>query len=400
VAEGQPHFRIAGIPIRIEWSFWLIAVFLGYGARTGWLLAAWVVIVLVSILVHELGHAVALRVYHQRPRVVLHAFGGLTYGSSAYRSRTQSIVVSAAGPLTAIVVLGLPAYAYLQTFTRFDQFFDYDRYVIVHDLAWVNISWSIVNLLPILPLDGGNIAAAVFGQRAARLTSMVVAFAAAAYFFQQQNQFAGFFLMMFAIMNFASYQQEKAGQAPTVPAPPPQSRARFATLHVPRPAVGASGGDLFLRGSQALAEGRTAEGLDALASAYAARPSGPSSLFPAQQLARAGQAAALAARLLAPKGAGPEAASNLQSHLHYADCFRESADVGALVYADGRANRAQTAFEIACATARTGDNDRSMEWIERAIDDGFQAGALLDGEPDLAPLRIRPDWPATRSRVT
>jgi Zn-dependent protease len=389
VSEGQPHFTIAGIPIRIEWSFWLIAVFLGYGERTGWLLAAWVAIVLVSILVHELGHAVALRVYHQQPRVVLHAFGGLTYGSSSYRSRAQSIVVSAAGPFTAFFLLGVPAY-FLQD--SIDLRTQYDLYVIAHDVAWVNITWSIVNLLPILPLDGGNIAASIFGRPTARMISIVVAFAAATYFFQQQNQFAGFFLMMFAIMNFGSRQQEKAGNAPSVPTP----QARFASLQVPRAVVR---GDSFAEGSRALAEGRTAEGLDALATAYAARPSGPSSLEPAQQLARSGQATALASRLLGPKGAGPEAASNLQSHLHYADCFRDSAEVGELVYADGRANRAQTAFEIACAAARTGDNERAMRWIQRAIDDGFQAGALLDGEPDLAPLRIRPEWPAARARV-
>jgi hypothetical protein len=264
--------------------------------------------------------------------------------------------------------------------------------VIVQDIAWVNIAWSIVNLLPILPLDGGNIAAALFGRPSARIMSIVVAFAAATYFFSEGNQFGGFFLMMFAIMNFGSYQQEKAGSAPSVPTP----QARFATLDVPRPPARS---DLFTDGTRALAEGRTAEGLDALARAYAARPSGPSSLAPAQQLARSGQAAALAARLLAPKGAGPAAASTLQSHLHYADRFRESAEVGELIYADGRANRAQTAFEIACAAARTGDNDRAMAWIGRAIDDGFQAGALLDGEPDLASLRIRPEWSAARSRV-
>jgi stage IV sporulation protein FB len=383
VAEGQPHFRIAGIPIRIEWSFWLIAVFLGYGAREGWLLVAWVAIVLVSILVHELGHAFALRVYHQQPRVVLHAFGGLTYGSTPYRSRTQSVVVSAAGPLAAFLLLGLPAALYLDPIWEIT---DFNRWVIVGDIAWVNIAWSIVNLLPILPLDGGNIAATLFGRQTARLLSMVVAFSAATYFFTQDNQFGGFFLMLFAIMNFTSYQQERAGSTPAA-----------ATTS---PTQGGPREDLFSAGARALAEGRTAQGLDALAAAYGNRPSGPPTLGPAQQLAHAGQAVALASRLLGARDSGPEAAVGLQTHLHYAACFRESANVGELVYADGRANRAQVAYGIACAAARLGENDRAMAWLTRAIDDGFRSGALLDGEPDLAPLRLRADWPATRDRVT
>ncbi|MEY2432196.1 MAG: stage sporulation protein [Acidimicrobiaceae bacterium] len=391
MSEGQPHFSLAGIPIRIEWSFWLIAVLLGYGAREGWLLVAWVVIVLVSILVHELGHAVALRVYHQQPRVVLQAFGGLTYGSSAYRSRSQSIVVSAAGPVTAFVLLGVPAYFLQDSIDPRQQF---DLYVILHDIMWVNIGWSVVNLLPILPLDGGNIAASIFGRPVARVMSMVVAVSAATYFFQQQNQFAGFFLMLFAVMNFGSYQQEKAGGGGAPPARAPTSQ--FASLDVPgRPAQS----DPFLNGTRALAEGRTTEGLDALAAGYAARPSGPSNLMPVEQLARSGLATTLAARLLAPNGAGPQAASSLQSHLHYADCFRESAEVGELVYVDGRVNRAQSAFEVACSRARTGDPQGALVWIDRAIDEGFAAGALLDGEPDLAAVRALPGWAAARARV-
>ena len=290
MSEQRPHLSIAGIPIRIEWSFWLIAVLLGYGARTGWLLVAWVVIVLVSILVHELGHAVALRIYHQRPRVVLHAFGGLTYGSSAYRSRAQSIVVSAAGPFTAVALLGVPAYFWQDSIDLRSQ---YDLYVVVHDVAWVNIGWSLVNLLPILPLDGGNIAASIFGRPAARMMSMVAAFGAATYFFTNGNQFGGFFLMMFAIMNFGSYQQEKAGGAPSVPTP----QTRIASLAVPSPTRAAGTDDReqleglawsalrtgdvggarralarhpdgqrmspFLSGSLALAEGRAREGIDA-----------------------------------------------------------------------------------------------------------------------------------------
>jgi len=263
MAEARPQFSIAGIPVRIEWSFWIIAVFLGFDAREGWLLFAWVVIVLVSILVHEFGHAVALRIYHQKPRVVLHAFGGLTYGSAPHRTRTQSIIVSAAGPVTALLLLGVPAYLLHDGAWAGET---YERYVIVHDVMWVNIGWSIVNLLPILPLDGGNIAASLVGVRTARFLSMGVAFAAATYFFQQENQFGGFFLMMFAIMNFASYQQEKSGATPTVPSQSAQVAARE-VLRAPT-----TNTDPFALGTRALSEGHTAAGLDALAAAYAANP--------------------------------------------------------------------------------------------------------------------------------
>jgi hypothetical protein len=178
----------------------------------------------------------------------------------------------------------------------------------------------------------------------------------------------------------------------------PTPQARFATLDVPRPRTEAS--DPFAPGTSALAQGRIAEGVELLAAGYRRHPSGPTTLAPAQQVARSGQAAALTERLLARGGAGSAAASNLQSLLHYASCFGESAVVGALVYADGRTNRAQTAFEVACSTARTGDNDRAMAWLQRAVDDGFSSGALLDGEPDLASLRLRADWSALRSRVS
>lgn len=372
---------------------------LGYGARSGWLLVAWVAIVLVSILVHEMGHAVALRIFKKRPWIVIHGFGGLTYSTGAYRSKTQSIIVSAAGPLTAMVLLGLPAYVYLQSFSPLDQFLDYDKYVIVHDIAWVNIAWSLVNLLPILPLDGGNIAQTLAGRKNARIVSMVTAVAAATYFFQQQNQFAGMFLMLFGIMNFASYQQEKSGNQASIPTLPVLPPPRRATAPAPVPLRSADT-DLFAVGAQSLAEGRVREGIDTMAAAYAARPSGPTSLAAAQRIAQAGAAGALAAKLLAPNGAGPQAAASLQAHLHYADCFRESAEVGELVYVDGRVSRAQAAFDVACSRSRAGEGERALDWLDKAIDAGFSAGALLDGQPDLTGVRGLPRWHQVRARIS
>ena len=71
------RIRIAGFPVQIEVTFFLLAAILGQG-RPGNLLLAWIGVVFVSILAHELGHAVAFRVYGDTPRISLHAFGGVT----------------------------------------------------------------------------------------------------------------------------------------------------------------------------------------------------------------------------------------------------------------------------------------------------------------------------------
>src|SRR5512147_1097403 len=71
------RFSIAGIPVRVHPSFWLIALIFGASGDV-LLLPIWVLVVFVSILIHELGHALAFRRYGQRSRIVLHFAGGLT----------------------------------------------------------------------------------------------------------------------------------------------------------------------------------------------------------------------------------------------------------------------------------------------------------------------------------
>src|ERR671932_67464 len=63
-----------------------------------------------------------------------------------------------------------------------------DLHTILTDLVFVNVAWSVLNLLPILPLDGGRVSAALWalgtrgeGRRQAHVLSIVVAGAGAAY---------------------------------------------------------------------------------------------------------------------------------------------------------------------------------------------------------------------------
>jgi hypothetical protein len=65
--------------VRIHPAFWLIAAILGFDAEQfdAVELLVWVIVVLVSILVHELGHALAVRRSGWVSRIILYHFGGL-----------------------------------------------------------------------------------------------------------------------------------------------------------------------------------------------------------------------------------------------------------------------------------------------------------------------------------
>lgn len=174
------HFSLLGIPVRVHPFFWVVALLLGFGGRPQLIhLLVWVVAVFLAILVHELGHAMVMRAYGFLPSITLYGLGGLaSYGPGrAHGSRGTGtwgqILISAAGPgagflLAAViaallVVLGpgvqilligkfLP-YVFVadtvgsEVFTRFIQY-----------VLFVCVFWGFINLLPVYPLDGGQIA--------------------------------------------------------------------------------------------------------------------------------------------------------------------------------------------------------------------------------------------------
>ena len=174
------RFSIAGIPVRVHPSFWLIALLFGASGDV-LLLPIWVLVVFVSILIHELGHALAFRRYGQRSQIVLHFAGGLTIPEPVYwgggyanvgLTANQQIFISLAGPgagfLFAAVVIGivvglggsvgisrllgipLPLSAALP-------FGGVVVNALIGMLLWVNIFWGLINLAPVYPLDGGSV---------------------------------------------------------------------------------------------------------------------------------------------------------------------------------------------------------------------------------------------------
>ena len=176
------RFSIAGIPVRVHPLFWLIALLLG---ASGDLLqiVIWILGVFVSILIHELGHAFAFRWYGLRSQILLHFSGGLTIPEmspwgSGYASvaigPVQQILISLAGPgagflLAGLIIVGvqllggsvannnlfgllpLPTSATLP-------FGGFTMSIFLTMMLWVNVFWGLINLLPIYPLDGGQVA--------------------------------------------------------------------------------------------------------------------------------------------------------------------------------------------------------------------------------------------------
>ncbi len=183
-------FRIGNVPVEILPSFFVVAALLGYSPYEDLVkLALWVVIVLGSVTVHELGHALAGRMFGLEPRIVLHGAGGTTSWSTQRNlSTSRRIAISLAGPcagfVIAFVVWAMSALAFRPAdgVPLTSGLFAF----VVRQVLYVNFGWGVLNLLPMLPLDGGNVMARLLdaatggrGQRPALVISIALAAATA-----------------------------------------------------------------------------------------------------------------------------------------------------------------------------------------------------------------------------
>jgi Zn-dependent protease len=168
-------FSLFGVPIRIASSFWFIAILfgmqdVGQSGNAGKVIGQalmWAAIVLVSVLLHEFGHATAARAFGAEPSITLHALGGLTQFEPRGMSRLQRWCVSFAGPAAGLL-LGIAVFAASQWVPHGRQ-----AEGIVDMILWVNIGWSLINLLPVLPFDGGQMLSAFLGPRRELWTAII-----------------------------------------------------------------------------------------------------------------------------------------------------------------------------------------------------------------------------------
>lgn len=157
------RFRCFGFPVRVHPMFWLTSAILIWNVsdRLDHKLVG-VLAVFISILTHELGHAFAIRHYGGRSEIVLQFFGGYAT-CNVNPSRMGNIVIAAAGPAAGLLLWGVLRLL-IRQFPQ--QLATANEYVLtlLFVLLWANWSWSLLNLIPVWPLDGGRIAHLVIGR--------------------------------------------------------------------------------------------------------------------------------------------------------------------------------------------------------------------------------------------
>lgn len=245
------RFQVFGFSVRIAWTFWLAGIVFGYSlvqyldeffdaASPGLmpLLLLWTLCLLVSILIHELGHAFAFRRCGIESSIVLYHFGGLAIPTGSYSGRgqgrvgpKQDIWISFAGPLAqllsaVLLVAVIKAAGYRATvfalmpgpFYRIPGLMEGDEisspgfFALVAFYIFPSVLWALLNLVPVWPLDGGHIMRSIIQMRGGNQTqalwiSVIASALMAAYGFSNGQQYMGFLFLILGVSNFQSLQQ-------------------------------------------------------------------------------------------------------------------------------------------------------------------------------------------------
>jgi Zn-dependent protease len=213
MAPATPYdlrFRLLDVPVRVHPLFWLIMALLGAHGDDRLGIFIFVGCAFVSILVHEFGHALSARAFGSEPlEVVLYGMGGYCASDMDRHSPWQRLGVLFAGPgagflLAALVALLRHAAGPRELSRSADEIYQI--------LLFINIWWGLVNLLPIWPLDGGQMTEVVLsmfnrreGRRRAHVVGLLTAGALAIVVFQLTGQL--FMTIWFAYFGYVNYQQ-------------------------------------------------------------------------------------------------------------------------------------------------------------------------------------------------
>jgi len=244
--QGDLHFRLFDIPIRVHPFFWLVILVLGIRLQPKEIFV-WILAAFVSVVVHEMGHAFLQRKYGGNPRIVLYAMGGMAISERCDRSTKAQIIISLAGPcagflLAALLIITIrvvghhiamefpgafvfstgPAAAMSGVPLPFvslywESFTSPEVNHMIFVLLLFNILWGLVNLMPIYPLDGGRVSREICllgNPRRGMILSLQISVAAAIFMVIVGLSWGSFFVaIFFGFLAYSSYKTLQDYQA-------------------------------------------------------------------------------------------------------------------------------------------------------------------------------------------
>jgi Zn-dependent protease len=441
--------KIFGIPVKIDPSFLFICALLAYSRLSQPIfLIEWLIVIFVSILIHELGHALMVRSFGLSPQIMLYSMGGLTsWREEKSISHAKHIAISLAGPFAGFIFGGM---VYLSGEAMPDLFADRFGSVTYQDLLFVNLGWGVFNLLPILPLDGGNVAYSIeqwvtkkHSGVITRVISLLVAVGIGLWALSIESLWVVFLMALFAWNNgsalFQLLQYDRDGSVR-----PLLDQAQEAVrnddgataVQLAKEALNSArsvevkeeaqrillqglilGGDIeqakkeadrlqavyghaaLLRSLTGFEKDQLPRAINLMEYSYATAPSPDLNFTLANALIIAGRfqdAGSLITRQQHPKYAAA-AYKTLQVAAFHSGDYKLSAEAGRQAFE--RTKEAGIAYNIACAEARAGRADEALAWIARAVEMGYRDAKAMASDSDLETLRSRPEFEAICGRL-
>lgn len=347
------------IPIRVHSIFWILAFGIGYLNSGGDLakMCIWAAIIFVSVLFHEFGHALTALAFGQRSVIELVALGGVTRRrGGAKLALWKEFLIVLDGPLFGLL-LAFIAFFFLQ---EVDKNAHPLWYYALKVTGTVNVFWTILNLLPVQPLDGGHllriILEAIFGFRGVKIAfflSILFSVTIAVLALVGGEFFIGAFFLLFT---FESYRLWQASMSVT-------SKDNDMATQL-----------LLKEAERELRNGNTEVGLEKLREIRSQTEKGviylTASQLLADQLASEGKYHEAFEILNPLKTKLPPDKLRLLQQLAY-----QSGDFGATISVGNKAYQAGPTYDIALmnalAHAQLGEDKPAIGWLQRALKDGM-----------------------------
>lgn len=172
-------FRFSGIDVFLHWSWFLVAAYVVTSRVGNYSSPVWNAVeylaLFVIVLMHEFGHSLACRsVGGRSEQIVLWPLGGVAYVAPPPRPGAQLWSI-AAGPLVNVALVPVFYLLVRVAAGRDLPYTNPDLFECLTMVQWINIMLLIFNLLPIYPLDGGQILRSVLWYVIGPVNSVLVA---------------------------------------------------------------------------------------------------------------------------------------------------------------------------------------------------------------------------------